>query len=72
MHKPWTYKEKITAAKVDALFGDLHVAISSVYFSRRLGACYTRAFVVDDQAYRPTITLLNNVTTWGPGKYSDT
>lgn len=69
MHKPWTYDKK-TAAEVDALFGDLHVAISSVYFRKRLGACYAHAFVVNDQAYRPTINLLNNVTTWEAGKSS--
>jgi hypothetical protein len=39
MHSPWTYA-KITAAKVNALFGNLQVTISSVYYSKRLGACY--------------------------------
>jgi hypothetical protein len=46
------------------------VTISSVYYSKRLGACYARAFVADDQEYRPTITLLNNAKTWEAGKYS--
>ena len=69
MHSPWTYA-KITAAEVNALFGNLQVTISSFYYSKRLGACYARAFVADDQAYRPTITLLNNAKTWEAGKYS--
>ena len=69
MHSPWTYA-KITAAEVNALFGNLQVTISSVYYSKRLGACYARAFVADDQEYRPTITLLNNAKTWEAGKYS--